>query len=74
MLFRSLREDFAGVDIEFLSKSGKLDNALAEAAEKIDADVAIMGAWQKVQAPGFRDRFENKRLHPQMPCPLVVAP
>ncbi len=69
-----LREDFAGVDIEFLSKSGKLDNALAEAAEKIDADVAIMGAWQKVQAPGFRDRFENKRLHPQMPCPLVVAP
>ncbi len=69
-----VREDFDGVDIEFISKGGKLDNVLAEAAEKVGADVVIMGAWQKVQAPGFRDRFENKRLHPQMPCPMVVAP
>ncbi|BDQ37165.1 hypothetical protein SYK_15250 [Pseudodesulfovibrio nedwellii] len=69
-----LRTDFDGVELDFLSKGGKLDNVLAEAAVKIEADVAIMGAWQKEQAPGFRDRFENKRLHPQMPCPLVVAP
>jgi hypothetical protein len=40
----------------------------------VDADVVIMGAWQQEQAPGFKDRFENRRLHPQMPCPLVVAP
>ncbi|CCH49277.1 universal stress protein [Pseudodesulfovibrio piezophilus] len=69
-----LKDDFAGVEIDFLSKGGKLEDVLAEAAAKVNADVAIMGAWQKVQAPGFRDRFENKRLHPQMPCPLVVAP
>ncbi len=69
-----IRKDFDGVEVEFLSKGGKLEDVLAEAAEKVDADVAIMGAWQKNQAPGFRDRFENKHLHPQMPCPLVVAP
>lgn len=69
-----VREEFQGVEIDFLSKGGALEDVLAEAAEKVSADVAIMGAWQKTQAPGFKDRFENKRLHPQMPCPLVVAP
>ena len=69
-----VREEFDGIKVDFLSKGGKLENVLAEAAEKVNADVAIMGAWQKNQAPGFKDRFENKRLHPQMPCPLVVAP
>lgn len=47
---------------------------LAEAAAKVGADVVIMGAWQKNQAPGFKDRIENKHLHPQITCPLVVAP
>ncbi|WP_264982384.1 universal stress protein [Pseudodesulfovibrio portus] len=73
-VWNRVRTDFEGVDIDFLSKGGKLEEVLAEAAEKTGADVAIMGTWQKVQAPGFKDRFENKRLHPQMPCPLVVAP
>jgi nucleotide-binding universal stress UspA family protein len=69
-----IRDDFTGIDIDFLSKGGKLEEVLTEAAEKVDADVVIMGAWQKRQAPGFRDRFENKHLHPQMKRPLVVAP
>jgi nucleotide-binding universal stress UspA family protein len=69
-----IKGEFEGVEIDFLSKGGKLDDVLAEAARKVGPDVAVMGAWQKTQAPGFRDRFENKRLHPQMPCPLVVAP
>ncbi len=69
-----VRKDFDGVEINFLSRGGKLEDVLAEVAEEVGPDVAVMGAWQKNQAPGFRDRFENKRLHPQMPCPLVVAP
>ena len=69
-----VKDDFQGVAIDFMSLGGKLDDALAEAAREVAPDVAVMGAWQKRQAPGFRDRFENKRLHPQMPCPLVVAP
>lgn len=74
LVWNRLRGEFEGVEIDFLSKGGKLDDVLAEAAEKVQPDVAIMGAWQQRQAPGFRDRFENKRLHPQMQCPLVVAP
>lgn len=74
VVWNRIRDDFNGVDIDFLSKGGKLEDVLAEAANKVQPDVVIMGAWQKNQAPGFRDRFENKRLHPQMPCPLVVAP
>jgi nucleotide-binding universal stress UspA family protein len=73
-LWDRLRQEFQGIDIEFLSKAGKLEDVLAQTASEVDADVVIMGAWQQVQAPGFKDRFENKRLHPQMPCPLVVAP
>ncbi|GAU07993.1 universal stress protein [Desulfoplanes formicivorans] len=73
-LWDRLRDEFQGVEIDFLSKAGKLEDVLAEAAREVDADVVIMGAWQQEQAPGFKDRFENKRLHPQMPCPLVVAP
>jgi len=69
-----IRKKFDGVKIDFLSESGKLEDVMANAAEKVGADVVIMGAWQKKQAPGFKDRFENKRLHPQMPCPLVVMP
>jgi nucleotide-binding universal stress UspA family protein len=73
-LWDRLRQEFQGVDIDFLSKAGKLEEVLVEAAREVDADVVIMGAWQQEQAPGFKDRFENRRLHPQMPCPLVVAP
>lgn len=69
-----VKADFEGVEIDFISETGALDKALVSAAEKVNPDIVIMGAWQKVQAPGFRDRFQNKHLHPQMPCPLVVAP
>jgi nucleotide-binding universal stress UspA family protein len=69
-----IRDEFEGVEIEFMTISGTLDDALVAAMKDTKPDVALMGAWQKRQAPGFRDRFENKRLHPQMPCPLVVAP
>ena len=73
-VWKRVREDFDDIEIDFLSKGGKLEDVLAEAAEKADADVVIMGAWQRKQAPGFKDRFENKRLHPQIKRPLVVAP
>jgi len=69
-----VKADFDGVEIDFISEAGTLDEALVAATDKVNPDVVIMGAWQKVQAPGFRDRFQNKLLHPQMQCPLVVAP
>jgi len=69
-----VKDDFDNMEIDFITESGTLDNALVSAVGRVDPDVVIMGAWQKVQAPGFKDRFQNKTLHPQIQCPLVVAP
>ena len=69
-----IKKDSCGIEIEFISRSGDLDTALTLAAKEVNADVVIMGAWQKKQAPGFKDRFQNKKLHPQIHCPVVVAP
>jgi len=69
-----LKADLEGKEVNFITRGGKLDDVLAMTAKELEADIVIMGAWQKEQAPGFRDRFENKKLHPQMHCPVVIAP
>ncbi|WP_319467335.1 universal stress protein [uncultured Pseudodesulfovibrio sp.] len=69
-----VKNDFNELETDFITESGTLDSALVSAVGKVNPDVVIMGAWQKVQAPGFKDRFQNKVLHPQIQCPLVVAP
>ncbi|CCO24118.1 universal stress protein [Maridesulfovibrio hydrothermalis] len=69
-----LKIELSGKEVNFISRGGKLDEVLARTAEELEADLIIMGAWQKEQAPGFRDRFENKKLHTKIQCPVVVAP
>ncbi len=73
-LEQRLREQFDGLELRFLRRSGVIENQLCKAAEEIGADIVVMGAYQKKQAPGFKARFENRQLHPQLPCPLLVAP
>lgn len=69
-----LEQVFQGLEVRYVRASGNIEQVLAETAEKEQADIVIMGAWQKKQAPGFKARFENRRLHPLLPCPAVVAP
>ncbi|WP_027722086.1 universal stress protein [Maridesulfovibrio zosterae] len=73
-VWERLKKELDGLEVNFISRGGKLEESLAKTASELKADMVIMGAWQKQQAPGFRDRFENKKLHPYMPCPMVVAP
>ncbi|MGE4290572.1 MAG: universal stress protein [Desulfovibrio sp.] len=73
-LWTRLKQKFAGLEPGFLRRVGRPENVLCEVAREIDADIIIMGTYQKKQAPGWRARFENKILHPQLPCPVVVAP
>ncbi|WP_147820586.1 universal stress protein [Salidesulfovibrio onnuriiensis] len=73
-LVERLDKNLAGLRPRYRRASGDIAAVLAETAEEEKADVVIMGAYQKKQAPGFKARFENKRLHPMLPCPLVVAP
>lgn len=69
-----IREDMNDLDPEFLCIVGKPAEAIAEAARQTEADVLIIGARQKKQAPGFKDRVMAKELHPLLPCPVVIAP
>ncbi|MEF2144533.1 MAG: universal stress protein [Desulfovibrionaceae bacterium] len=73
-LWERLRERFAGLDPVFERRVGVPEQALADCARECGADVIVMGAYQKKQAPGWRARFENKKLHPLLACPVVVAP
>jgi nucleotide-binding universal stress UspA family protein len=73
-LEQRLREQFQGLNVRFMRRSGVVEDELCKAAEETGADIVVLGAYQKKQAPGFKARFENRQLHPQLPCPLLVAP
>jgi len=72
-LWDRLKQKFSHLPTEYIRKVGKLEEVLAQVAQDVKADVAIIGAYQKKQAPGFKARLTNKDLHPLMPCPLVIA-
>ena len=73
-LRKRLTPALEGLNPQFVSRVGTLDEVLAETARDVGADVIVVGTRQKKQAPGFKDRLDPKRLHPILPCPLVVAP
>ncbi|WP_018125617.1 universal stress protein [Desulfovibrio oxyclinae] len=73
-LHTRIREDMQDISPKFACVVGKPFEAIAEVAAETEADVLIIGARQKKQAPGFKDRVTAKDLHPLLPCPLVVAP
>lgn len=74
LLEHRLRQQFEGIQVRFLRRSGVVEEVLCETATEVGADLLLMGAYQKKQAPGFKARFENRKLHPILPCPLLVAP
>lgn len=73
-LWSRLEEKLKGLDTSWVRRVGVPEDVLCAVASEIGADIIVMGTWQKRQAPGWRARFENKKLHPQLPCPVVVAP
>lgn len=73
-LWTRLEEQFQGLDVAWVRRVGVPENVLCEVAAETGADLIVMGAYQKRQAPGWRARFENRKLHPRLPCPVVVAP
>ena len=74
LLQERLEKELSDVDVTFIRRGGNIHTVLCDTASEIGADVIVIGAFQKKQAPGFKARFENKHLHPILPCPLVVAP
>ncbi|XPV74963.1 MAG: universal stress protein [Desulfovibrio sp.] len=74
LLQERLEKELSEVPVTFIRRGGNISEVLCETAKEVGADIIIIGAFQSKQAPGFKARFDNKKLHPLLPCPLVIAP
>ena len=68
--------------VQFYKVVGGIEETIVELAEKIDCDLIVTGPYYKKPRrlfstkmnPGLADTLDNKKLHPILPCPLLVAP
>ena len=59
---------------EFKRVFGPVEETFVEAARNWGCDLVVIGPYQKKQGRGFKSRIQNKRLHPLLHVPLMVAP
>lgn len=67
--------------IRFMKIAGDIEETMAQAAEKLQSDVIIIGGYQKKpfrltsvkMSPGLAARISNEKLHPLLPCPLLTV-
>ncbi len=68
--------------VSFYKVVGGIEETIVELAGKIDSDLIVVGPYYKKPKrlfstkmnPGLADTLDNKKLHPILPCPLVVVP
>lgn len=73
--WQRIRETFpAARECTFKRVFGPVEETFAEAAEAFDCDLIVIGPYQKKQGAGFKSRVDNKRLHPILAVPLMIAP
>lgn len=66
----------------FMKVVGGIEETIAEVAEKLECDLVILGPYNKkprrltsvIMEKGLADTISNKKLHPLLPCPLLIAP
>ncbi|RTZ97067.1 MAG: universal stress protein [Deltaproteobacteria bacterium] len=58
---------------KFLKIVGPVEETIAEVARKLKNDLIVIGPYQKKQGKGFKARLKNKRFHPLLPVPLLIA-
>lgn len=67
-------------DVRFIKVAGEIEETIVQVAEKIGCDLIVMGGYQKKplrltsvkMSPGLAARIKNEKLHPALPCPLLV--
>ena len=66
---------------EFTSIVGPLEESIAGVAAKFECDLIVIGAHRESRRlfnlkmeKGLRARLKNAKLHPLLPCPLLIAP
>lgn len=70
------------INHRFLQVIGGIEETILEAAEKIGADLIIIGPYTKKKnrlfslemRPGLANTIDIKSLQPFLQCPLMIAP
>jgi len=71
----------ASEQAEFTSIVGPLEESIARVAAKNECDLIVIGPHRESRRlfnlkmeKGLRARLKNGKLHPLLPCPLLIAP
>jgi len=67
---------------KFMKVAGGIEETIAEVADTLKCDVIVLGPYNKkprrltsvIMEKGLADTISNKKLHPLIPCPLLIAP
>lgn len=67
---------------KFMRVVGGIEETINEVANRISADLIIIGPFHKKKsrllsvkmAPGLAATINTKKLQPELPCPLLIAP
>lgn len=59
---------------QFGSTVGAIEETMARAPQELGADLVVIGPYQKKQGRGFKARLANKKLHPLLTVPVMIAP
>lgn len=70
------------VHCRFIKVVGGIEQTIAEVAGKMECDLIVLGPYSKkprrltsvIMERGLADTISNKKLHPLLPCPLLIAP
>lgn len=89
-LSREIEEDWQRIRAEypeseksrFMNVVGGIEETVAEVAEKLGCDLIILGPYHKkkrrltsvVMEKGLANTISNKKLHPLLPCPILITP
>ena len=66
----------------FMNVVGGIEETIAEVAAKLGCDLIVLGGYNKkpsrltsmVMEKGLADTIANKKLHPLLPCPVLIVP
>ena len=65
----------------FIQRTGPVAETIAGVAKEIGCDLIAMGRYHKPkgflrghEGKSLKDTLKNKRLHPLLPCPLIIVP
>jgi hypothetical protein len=73
--WQRIRTDYAEASrCAFKRIFGPVEATFVEVARNLFCDGIVIGPYQKKQGRGFKDRLQNKVLHPLLTVPLLVAP